>query len=1007
MPKPRMTIGLALLAAVAIFVVTLVIGESPESGNQDEPAVERPDPLERTVRVDPGQAISAEDGGARTQPLESTGEGRYSWLGEDRETTLTWERGEPRPQGVVDVTRPRAEIAFFEPEDEEVDRIVTIDAGEGSLVAPENQPQAGDLRENVVVRVHQPGSGEQAAASPEQKQLELRLDHASFDLELGHLESSGPVRIDGPKIDLRGRELSLTFNQLRQRIERMEIFEGESLGLDPAVLRSPEAGLPAEEAATVLEGIALTGDTMRLLFSPESPEDASAGPGQNYLARFERNVRVATRDDLAADPAPPSEQPDKAVRVTWDGPLVVEPFAGEPARGRIRRAASQLMGPTWDAPAARVIEALSAMEPTVKPGETRLRLTGRPATMTGADGQEIMAGTIEYDTQAGTLFARDSERLPLVVEAPKLGVLQAKALLFDQPGRAGLVRGPGQLDTGDDRELRIVWQEALKLDFEPGGSPGAGEGLGDLRRATFTGGVGARHPRFGLEGETLTALLSSPADDAEAGIERLLIGGDARLTARENGDEEREATFAAEQITLDLVQRSGETEPRPTRLIASGGVRTQSSEGTLGANALEVYFGEPAPGEAESLPVTSMLAVDDVEGERSAGGGAFAAERMELSGSGRVDLWGGSGSTAMVRRKDAELTGDHLVILEDERRVEVDGPGRAKLRMESDDAASWTEVTWASQMWLSDSAGRAEFRGEVRIGPPEAAAPELDDEGASRTLTARELDLDFVPEAEREAEDAGDEPGLRLVRRLEARGGVEVAYQSHGRTDDGKLLQMMRLRGPKLVFQGREEMLEIAGAGSMGLVDRRPSESGEARGDSDAEVGFTGRGVTVFTWDESMRMDARTNDVMLTGTVQMRHQPLDGSEAVQFDARQLIVDLEETGGLSVWSEQDAPTPDLRQVSADRGVRIVRGPITVSADHMLYQADARSAEQKAAGAPAREQVLLWADAERTVEVVRDDPERPSAQRFETVVWNLTDNSFEASEMGAGVVPVPAE
>ncbi len=328
MRKSWVMVAAACGIAAVVFGVTLLVGPPMADDERGDPADLRP---------------GLPTGGAATDPadadLEGVPVGRSKggeWLvrharqagdadSDDVWTLIRWTASDPKPGGVVDVDRPRTRTYLGR------SRVLTMEADAGTFLAPENNPKSGELVGNVVLRIFEGERGREPDLDHDSPDLEtvVYLEEASFNLELAQVDSRGPVHLTGREIDFRGRGLSLNHNHLRDRLERLEIREGDVLRFrrhpdeaddatapgatpeaPPASRRpsQPAAAPPPAAAPQPAPEPAPSTDTepQTLATEPEpaASEDAAPAPeaapdedgneDQYYRATFERDVRVTT-----------------------------------------------------------------------------------------------------------------------------------------------------------------------------------------------------------------------------------------------------------------------------------------------------------------------------------------------------------------------------------------------------------------------------------------------------------------------------------------------------------------------------------------------------------------------------------------------------------------------------------------------------------------------------------------------------------------------------------------
>jgi len=288
-----------VLAALVLFLTLLSKPSDPVTARRtiDDPIdtelLPEFDPQRPSTQIDPrGQAKKY-----RISSVNSKGQ-----LIELFGDTLT-----PLPRGVTKVASPGARI-YLEPL-----RVLQIRAIKGTILAPDNQIRSGEFSGNVRLTLFEGSTSQALDLSDESPDAGLRvfLEDAKFDLELGQIESDHTVHITGPRIDFKGTGLNLIYNQLRHRIDRLEIAHGKSLRFTPdappntesetqngstptATGEHPDIAIginPDEQAPLPHRQL----DDEKTASSPSSHKAAPTKPIQYYRARFEDRVRIHSR----------------------------------------------------------------------------------------------------------------------------------------------------------------------------------------------------------------------------------------------------------------------------------------------------------------------------------------------------------------------------------------------------------------------------------------------------------------------------------------------------------------------------------------------------------------------------------------------------------------------------------------------------------------------------------------------------------------------------------------
>lgn len=279
MGKRIVIVGLAVVAALSLLTVTLLLGPA---GPEEQTARGPINPDDLPPGVNPDDLSQPANGQFPTHG--AAGEGRITRVDDDRVTILTWRTIEPAEAGVYDVGAPTVTVEFSPK------RVLTITADEATLIAPDGAFRRGEFRRNVVVTFYDTDRAEADLQGTRDIQVRVYLDDdAAFDLELGQITSTGPLHLTSRVADFKGRGLSLKYNRLRERIERLIVDHGQELRF---------AAQPDERPSEDKRGE--RGEADEQTTSDATPRDATpvadAGQAERqpqfYRARFQREVHV-------------------------------------------------------------------------------------------------------------------------------------------------------------------------------------------------------------------------------------------------------------------------------------------------------------------------------------------------------------------------------------------------------------------------------------------------------------------------------------------------------------------------------------------------------------------------------------------------------------------------------------------------------------------------------------------------------------------------------------------
>ncbi len=440
----------------------------------------------------------------RQQPFKNIQRGIHRF-NDDPLTVLTYQRLDPKPQGVLDVIEPVARI-YVQPH-----QVLEIRSDDATIIAPDNQPRSGAFHHDVVLSLFTGEHGGQIDfENDERVDLRVFLDHANFDMELGLIESLGPVRLTGPDVDFYGSGLSLEYNQLRHRIQHLEVFRGRSLRFKPQRTRREYAGDTAprdhdnshRSGPRIKNESTLHGEapTESVVVDGEAPASDSADgssdrQSQYYLARFLNRVHVhdargriemhadilevvfqlpdgSSADDSGREAGTLTDlrlhQADASACPSENMTFMLAP--GRPLYHAVQAILAGVFAATQTAddkslmsygPEDLIVEWTGRLmiDPVISPpteldgpDDMQVRLVGltQPVRIRTWRDETIEAAEVEYTSGIERFRASASELIPMTIESPRMGRLSARHIEVDQNRRRVTVLGPGIVHESDD-----------------------------------------------------------------------------------------------------------------------------------------------------------------------------------------------------------------------------------------------------------------------------------------------------------------------------------------------------------------------------------------------------------------------------------------------------------------------------------------------------------------------------------------------------------------------------
>jgi lipopolysaccharide export system protein LptA len=478
-------VGFACLLAVVVLGLTLLTNETGSKRHTEvNPSTNPASPL---PGFDPTRATSRIN--RSFNPVSDAKEYRFERL--NRRGQLLQVFGQsltPLPQGVSSVVKPMARLHSTPT------RVLEIRADRGTFVAPENQPRSGEFSDNVVLTLFEGPKNRALDFSEESKDIKLRvyLQDARFDLELGQVDSNGPVHLTTERADFRGTGLSLTYNELRSRVERLEIARGQQLRVKPGAARDTTAAAANTQPATRPAGK-----------TTNAAKPTRDEPAQFYRARLEQRVRVRSPDVQAegdrlelcfslntrtrrdvfeeagfgtppGSPAPGNSSPSPTTSpATKPQPLDPSPQTLDPTPDPSTVTLAAASGPpaavpedplpvtlgatlapvgpedliiTWTGKLTVDPEDNPAALDLLSPEDIYLSMNGRPTRIVTPRQEILTVAAFDYASSNRRIRLTGDAQFPLVFDSTALGgVLTAQGMTLHQAQGTGQIVGPGTL----------------------------------------------------------------------------------------------------------------------------------------------------------------------------------------------------------------------------------------------------------------------------------------------------------------------------------------------------------------------------------------------------------------------------------------------------------------------------------------------------------------------------------------------------------------------------------
>lgn len=929
-----------------------------------------------TALVEPPRPRQLSSGPITTQPtIGVLGSGRQGWVKSfnsagDLAGEFFAERYDPQPDSTIRVEKPQAKI--YLPHGQylwltgETGTIVVDQSdtgGSGSPFAasgPMTPPRRGEL--------HQVNIALYPALDAPSPTLTVELNNAAFDMETFRIyteayreEKSGklieadqvPVQVYGIDYEFSGRGLTIRWNELRGRLELLEIAHGEKLILkNPGKLISPVAHAPPrlpgeqdEKQKAYLSSLLASADNTAIADALPTATGPATRPAQPvYRAVFHDNIRIiqnqtplASGDQLEIDFLP--KQGEQAAIIATRPAVPASTPATAPVPTPATMASSQPAsapadrGPItvyWTGP-LRITPLADSSEKTLPPGEAIVRLLGSPVHLQQQTGQ-IECARLQYRTADQTLLLTQSGSSPIVLQDARGSTIQAARMELDRVHNRAILSGAGSArlsnsqpatDGEKDEPLTARWTTSCTLQF----ASAAGDAL-LIQSAFLQGDVDVQTPQLKLRSDALELTMAppaaskapatQPADLNNVQLQRALATGNVHcILSSPQGDQN---ILAQRLEVLTATTDTGRFYPRTVR--ADGQVKADSADRTLAAGHVEVTLipsadapaksttkvsDEEKPADLPPLQIQEMFAQDQVL-ITSADGATASADQIRVSGSGvdqRILLLGQP--LAKITNKDNALSGQLIEVHPQQQQVFIRGPGSISARQAAKGSGTpqTADISWTQSAYIDGQTNLGEAIGGVSISSP-------DSDGSVRSASAGRIKLhlaDAAPSTQPTTRPVDtqaaqlDLMGRKILQSVDLLDEVEIKSEQLA---GGQILRGMNLHTSAAEYHATTGQFVVPGPGRMLVEDHRPTtQPTQPAGplSSDAS-GF--RGMTALQWQKQFIFDPRQHQALIEGEVRIVQEPAgDSSRRRELSADRVTVN---------FASAPATTPDTDEAA---------------------------------------------------------------------------------------------
>ncbi|QDU34643.1 hypothetical protein KS4_27140 [Poriferisphaera corsica] len=646
MYKRVIFVGAALLISGIILAIALLVDVTTSPRANTPSPTDNNIPIEdiRIPEFNPEDVVANVD--ELGQQFPNLSNVKLTIIEPDRIIGFGWDRVNPQDEGWLELIKPVIRINT-NPNIAPANQIVVVTADQGRILAPQRtQLREAQLRGNVIITVYEVPEGASIDFNSNRDvQIRLTLENIDYNEQLLEATSTRAITVEGPQVLFKGEGLEIRFSDIKNRLEKLEIFKGKSLSIKPEAPPKPQYTLqPVTHLNTTLN---------HQQDRPTNPEPTPPTPSsartpkapQFYRTRFEDDIAISTDNTQTRINAEILELLFSLAALdnkssSKDDTTPSQPTKSTPATEPETPAADNTTTPTPspDAPIfvpdpAKDINIYwtgrLVMEPQVVPPadladdrDVLMTLRGsgiNPVKIITAKGESVTASDVSYLRSTSRLAATGTTAHPLTVIS-KDGKISAQKFQIDQAKASGFITGPGRIAAeSEDANINgttITWQDRLDLAFylkdkaqdrDPNNiNLGEIDLIDAVKTATFHGSPVITSRDLDIKAtDNLTIKLSQKQGSRQNPLS--LTGNTAvSLSARNNN---QNINIDADKLDISLTQNA-EGNTVPSRIFAQDNVKTDAPQLTLEAGLLDLTLN---PDNLDDIQLTSNTKLDEAD----------------------------------------------------------------------------------------------------------------------------------------------------------------------------------------------------------------------------------------------------------------------------------------------------------------------------------------------------------------------------------------------------------
>lgn len=935
-------------------------------------------------------------------------------------STLRAERFEPIGDGRRRLDRPESWIYLKD------GRAIRVNADYATMLMPDpNQaPESGTLEGNIVLRSYDstPAPG-QPAPDDQAPTLTARFDQpVEFERRYLRMSSNGRFEIESKQVDFSGTNLTVILNNLRNRIELIDVEQGDQL-----VIHTSKAPPSSPESTTVTAASEEPPNEATPEAAPNTPptlaqsspaETTPAEPPvateqattQRYIVTLDEQVhaRVANSGSVDADTLElwaafiDGKLPDNAIRTIALAQSTEQSTSPRAAQGPTTPPATTPTTPTSTNPREQgtpepapsntqndlVITWSGPMRVRPIDGEipTQLEHDHIAMRLSGKDNRSITmqapqrgftghAQEVTYSaTRAIAHFKGDdtSQERMVQMQVDQSGTLLASDMRIDLAAATIELNQRGQITTLHDdptQTASVRWKDNAQIRFALDADGGITQRLASAR---FEGNAVAEQDGNSIGARVIHATLDPDLPSVSA-LKRLELSEGVIASANKS-------MLSGQQLTIDFVPSSTpEQAPQPTRVVSIGSALGRTPDAMLQADEMSAdLIRDDLTGQTRIKAAQARGSVSYRDSKRT------TAQAQQLQADGLNEVITLTGEGTQVTQAGSSIAGNHIVLRAKRRGVEVVGPGTFDhdiALVENPNAqpgqSGHIRASWVDSMRFDDTLGTINCTGKVKvISTPDALTRD--------TLSADRMTINLTPMPSADPV-AGSKAPQRQLLSARASGRAEpgkapepasIESRTYSAVDPERATGVLYLEGAQISADNQKQTLEVPGAGTLLILDRPEQDDSTATQPTDRSL--DGSGLTRFTWTSKLLLERAIGKGTFTGGVVVDHKSLNNNKLAKLSTDTLIARFA-TNNESPETDPLLTTGNTLQSATAQGhVRFVFEGRELLSDNAQYDAIEDS---------------LFASSLDNSLVTLYDNTQPAPISARTISWDLKNDQFK--------------